>query len=141
LGEEAVDEAEVAVGDARDGRDRFGVGEVLGGQREAELVPVAREYEVQLVGAERPVMVGEADAAVELRVACEAFLQAGHADEDQADRVAVEDVAQLFLAGGLEAVGFVDDEQLDVPHVRGEAPGVRAVRLKVTLNDGARAPT
>jgi hypothetical protein len=67
LGEEAVDEAEVAVGDSGDGGDRFGVGEVLGGELKAERLPVVGEDEAQLVGAQRPVLVGEADAAVEPR--------------------------------------------------------------------------
>ena len=64
--------------------------------------------------------MSEADAAVELRVAGEAFLDAGHADEDDAHSVAVVEVADLFESGGLlEPVGFVDDEQLGVPAVLG----------------------
>ena len=66
MGEEAVDEPEVAVGDPGDGGDRLGVGEVLGGEFEAERAPVVGEDEPQFVAAERPVLVGEADAAVEL---------------------------------------------------------------------------
>jgi hypothetical protein len=41
---------------------------------------VVGEDEAQLVGAQRLVVVREADAAVELRVAREAFLQARHPD-------------------------------------------------------------
>jgi len=51
LGEQALHEAEVAVGDARDGGDGFGVGEVLGAEREAEALPVVGEDEEQFVGA------------------------------------------------------------------------------------------
>jgi hypothetical protein len=36
LDEDALDEAEVAVGDARDGGDGFAVGEVLGAERQSE---------------------------------------------------------------------------------------------------------
>ena len=43
LGEEAVDEPEVAVGDPCDGGDRFGVGEVLGGELEVERLPAVGE--------------------------------------------------------------------------------------------------
>jgi hypothetical protein len=68
LSEEPVDEPEVAVGDPGDGGDRFGVGEVLRGEFEAEGSPVVREDEAQLVGTQRPVLVGEADAAVQLPV-------------------------------------------------------------------------
>ena len=37
LSEQSLDEAEVAAGDAGDGRDGFGVGEVVGGQGEPSL--------------------------------------------------------------------------------------------------------
>ena len=66
----------------------------------------------ELVGCERVVFVGESDAAVELGVAREALFDAGHADEDRAHGVPVVIVPHLFEAGGLEPVGFVDDEQL-----------------------------
>lgn len=92
--------SEVAAGDARDGGDGFGVGEVFGGQRE-EALPVVGEHEAQFVAAERPVVVGEADSAVELRVARQARFEAGHADQDQAEGAAVEDVAQLLEGGRL----------------------------------------
>jgi hypothetical protein len=65
LGKEAVDEAEVAVGDASDGSDGFAVGEVVGAESQAEPLPVVGQDEAQLVGTERFVAVGEADAAVE----------------------------------------------------------------------------
>lgn len=52
LGEQALHEAEVAVGDPRDDGDGFGVGEVLGAEREAEALPVVGEDEAQLVDAE-----------------------------------------------------------------------------------------
>src|SRR5699024_11684015 len=61
------------------------------------------------------VLVGEADATVELRVASEALLNPGHPDEDDAHVVMVEVVANLLKAGGLEAVSFIDDEQLGAP--------------------------
>jgi predicted transcriptional regulator len=106
----------------------------------AESVRPSCCHEAQLVAAERPVVVGEADAAVELRVAREAFLEAGHADQDDGDRVAIEEVAQLLEAGGLEAVGFVDDDQLDVPGLVGEDRVAAAVGLEVVFDDGAEAP-
>jgi hypothetical protein len=95
LGEEALDEAEVAVGDAGDSGDRFGVGEVVGVGGEAEFVPAVLEDEGEFVGAEGPAWVGEADAAVELGVAGEAFFDAGHADEDDSHGVAVVVVVDL----------------------------------------------
>lgn len=61
--------------------------------------------------------MSEANAAVELGVSGEPFLDAGHADEDDAHPVAVVKVADLFEASGFESVGFVDDEQFGVPTV------------------------
>ena len=50
LREQALHEAEVAAGDAGDGREGFGVGEVVGGQGEAQLGPVVLQDEEQFVG-------------------------------------------------------------------------------------------
>lgn len=51
--------------------------------------------------------------------------------------MAIEEVAQLFKAGGLQAVGLVDDEQFDVPCV---AEVVR-VRGEVVLDGGVETAT
>jgi len=44
LGEQSLDEPEVAAGDACDGGDRFGVFECAGGQLQSEFGPVLGEY-------------------------------------------------------------------------------------------------
>jgi hypothetical protein len=51
------------------------------------------------------VVVGEADPALELRVARQALLEAGHADKDDADAGPVEDVAQLPTFDIVAAIG------------------------------------
>jgi hypothetical protein len=56
-------------------------------------------------------VVDESDPAVELGVAGEAFFDAGHADQDEPDACPVVVVAELLERGGLEPVGFVDDQQ------------------------------
>ena len=117
LGDEPVGEAEVSVGGADDCGEGCGMCEtrvVWVGVREA-----LRDDGGELVASQRLVFVGEADAAVELGVAGEAFFDAGHADEDDAHPVAVVEVADLFEPGGFESVGFVDDEQFGVPAVLG----------------------
>ncbi len=48
-------------------------------------------------------------------------IDAGHADQDQAEVAAVEEVAELLEPGGLEAVGLIDDDQF------GAAFGVQLV--------------
>ena len=114
LGDQAIEESEVAGGDAGDGGQGGGVGDrvVVG----VVLCREARgEDSGELVGSEGPVLVGEADAAVELGVAGEAFLDAGHANEDDAHVVAVVLVADLLEARALEPVGFVDDQELGAP--------------------------
>ena len=66
LGEEAFEEPEVAAGDPCDGCDGLGVGEVVGVEGLAEGSPVSLEDEQQFVLSQGPVLVGEADSAVEL---------------------------------------------------------------------------
>ena len=79
-GEEAFEEPEVAAGDPCDGCDGLGVGEVVGVEGLAEGSPVSLEDEQQFVLSQGPVLVGEADSAVELGVVAELLLQAGHAE-------------------------------------------------------------
>jgi hypothetical protein len=88
-----VEEAEVAAGDAADRGDGLGVGEVVEVEGQAEAAPVAGQHEGELVVGQWAVLVGEPDAAIELRVGGEAFLDPGHADEQQPKVVAVETVA------------------------------------------------
>ncbi len=114
---------QVATMGSRRSRGGIGVGEVVGVERQAEPVPVALEHEGEVVIAQRPVLVGEADAAVELGVA----FQSGHADQDQAQVVAVDEVPKLFEAGGFQAVGLVDDEQFGVAALVGESERVSPV--------------
>jgi hypothetical protein len=52
-------------------------------------------------------LVGESDPAVERWVAGELPFESGHADQDEADVVAVEVVAELFQALGFQPVCFV----------------------------------
>lgn len=105
LRDESVSESKVAAGCANDGGKRSGVGEprvvrIWWGK-------LLRGDCGELVAAQWPVFVREADSAVELRVAGEAFLDAGHADQDDAHLLAVVEVADLFETGRYESVGFV----------------------------------
>ena len=59
-------------------------------------------------------VMGEADSAVKLRIAGHALFDAWHADQDEADVVAVEEVTHIFQSGGIEALRFVKDDQLHV---------------------------
>jgi hypothetical protein len=113
LGEEAFEESEVASGDAFDGGDGLGVGEVVGVEGATETFPVAVEDEEEFVAADGSVAVGEAEAAVELGVVAEALVDSGHPDEDHGELGAVVPVAQHLQGGGGEPFGFVDDEKLD----------------------------
>ena len=64
LGEEAFEETEVAARDVFDRRGGLRVGEVIGVEGAAEAFPVAVEHEEELIAAEGPVVVGEAEATV-----------------------------------------------------------------------------
>lgn len=114
LGEEPVDEAEVAAGNSRDRRDGLRVGEVVGVEGLPELSPVAFKDELQFILSERSVLVSEAHSTVELRVSTELLLESGHADEHDGDVVTVVAVAQHFQGRGVEAFRFVDNDQFDV---------------------------
>jgi hypothetical protein len=46
-----------------------------------------------------------------LRVPCQAFLQARHANEDHPKAAVVKDIAHLFERGHFQAVGLVDNDQ------------------------------
>jgi hypothetical protein len=78
----------------------------------AELVPVLGEHGRDVVGVERLVLVGESDPAVQLWVAGELPVEAGHADQDQSEIASVEEVPELFQPSGSQAVSFIDDHQL-----------------------------
>lgn len=69
LDEQAVEQPEVAASDACNSRTCLGVGEVSGIERQAELSPVTGEHERQFVSLQGPLLVGEADTAVELGIA------------------------------------------------------------------------
>jgi hypothetical protein len=86
---EPLEEPEVAAGDSGGGGEGFGVCVVAGIEGQPEGGPVVMEDEAQLVDTEWPEVLDEADAAVELRVSGESFLDPGHADQDHAEMGAV----------------------------------------------------
>lgn len=89
MGDEPVDEAEVASRDSPDGSDGLRVGELSGVQGLTELVPPAVQDENQLLHDQGPVLVGESTPAAELRVLTELLFDTWHADEDQGEIAAV----------------------------------------------------
>ena len=72
------------------------------------------EHSRDVVGVERLVLVGEPDPAVQLGVAGELPVEAGHTDQDQAEIASVEEVPELFQPSGSQAVSLIDDHQLCV---------------------------
>jgi hypothetical protein len=117
----ADEDAEVAAGDPFDCCDGLGVSEVVGVEGAAEAFPVAVENEEKFVAAEGAVVVGEAEAAVELGVVPESLVDSGHADEDHREVFAVVSAAEQLESRGCESFGFVDDEEFD--EVRGRRVG------------------
>jgi len=104
-------QAEVAAGDPDDGADGFDVVGVAGIEQQAQLMPVVRDHEREVFGVQWLALVGEADPAIEMGVAGEWPVEAGHADQDQAEVVAVEEVSELFQPAGFQSVCFVDDHE------------------------------
>jgi hypothetical protein len=73
--------------------------------------------------------------AVELWVAREASLEAGHAEQDKAQRTLVVQIAHLFESGHLEPIGLANDHQLGLigGRCRGNAsrmPWKRSIRCR-----------
>jgi hypothetical protein len=70
-----------------DGREGFGVGEVLGGQGQAQLGPVVLQDEEQLGGGQVSGIRGRSRSCCRAGVPGEAFFDARHADQDHAERL------------------------------------------------------
>jgi hypothetical protein len=56
--------------------------------------------------------MSEADTAVKLRITRQAFFDAWHANEHQAERRAIKHITQMFEGGRRETFGFINDDQL-----------------------------
>jgi len=65
--------------------------------------------------------VDEADAGEELRVSCNAFLDARHADGGPCQSTFIEDGAQLFNAVHREAIRFIYHDQAGGSRFLGDA--------------------
>ena len=74
---------------------------------------MARQHKGELVILQRTVVMREADTAVKLRITRQAFFDARHANEHQADRRAIKHITQMFEGGRRETFGFINDDQLD----------------------------
>ena len=59
----------------------------------------------------------EAHPGIELWVPCEAFLDAGHANEDHPNTAVVKDIPHLFQTRGFQAIRLIDNDQ--VGRIRG----------------------
>lgn len=118
LVEEALQQTEVAAREPGDRGSSLDVREVVGIKLFSQLLPLLSEDELHLVARERWIGMGETDATVELRVTAHAFLDAGHADQDQPDLGSVELVAQVFQGAVGEAFRFIDSDQLSMLSAR-----------------------
>ena len=105
------------------------VGEVGPVELQAKLLPAACEHERQFISEQWTVVMGESDSAVELRIARHALLDTGHADQNEADVVTVEELTQVFQAGRVEPLCLIGDHQLHV------FPGHGACRCASVLID------
>ena len=79
LSEQTIQQPEVAAGDSDDGRHCFWVQRLLWKTNAGWRSPPLQQF-VDLLGGQGPKLMDEADTGVELRVACQVFLKAGHPD-------------------------------------------------------------
>jgi hypothetical protein len=110
LSQQANEEAEVAAGQSNDGGDDFRCGRRRGQAYSDRSPPLLRQY-LDVRVAQRPKLVDETDAREELRVSCNAFLDARHPDEDHAKATFIEDGPQLLKAVHRQAIGFINHDQ------------------------------
>src|SRR5215831_12281456 len=115
LHKQPVEQPEIAIGDAADSGNGLRVRKISAVKGQAQLAPMARQYKGELIALQRTVVMREADPAVELRITRQAFVDARHANEHQADRRAIKHVTQMFEGGRRETFGFVNNDQLDHP--------------------------
>lgn len=113
LDEQPVEQAKVAARYPHDGGDRLRVGEIRFVHREPEVAPAPGQHEGQFLILQRPVLMGEADTAEKLCISLHPLFDARHPNQDQADTLPVEQVAQIFQPSVGQAVGFIDDQQFD----------------------------
>src|SRR4029434_2379817 len=129
-----MEQPEVAPGDAADGSHSLRGSKIRAVEGQAQLAPMARQHKGELVILPRTVVMREADTAVKLRITRQAFVDARHANEHQAERRALKDITQMFERGRRETFGFINDDQLDptVPSATALPVMVEAVMLFAT---------
>src|SRR5688572_30538227 len=98
LGHETIEQAKVARRDPDDGGRGFLIGELGRVQLAAECRPVVAENEGHFLLAERPEGMGKPHARIELWIPCQAFFEPWHADQDEADSLAIIKVPELLEA-------------------------------------------
>lgn len=121
LSKQSTQEPEVASCDSGDARHRLSVCEVRPIELQAELLHVACEHERWFIAERWTIVMGEADSAVELRVAGHALFDAWHNDQDRAGVLAIEDITHLLQSGSVETLRFLRNHELQV------FPGHRAL--------------
>ena len=96
--QQAMEQAEVAAGDADDGRDGLLICKILVGEHQVEFLPVLGENELHFVLAQGTKGVRKADPRIELGIAGQAFFSPWHADQDQAHASPIIQIPELFQA-------------------------------------------
>src|SRR5712692_6636412 len=91
LGEEPLEQAEVASGNANDCREGLLVCDAVLWERHAEGEPLVLEELTDFRGTQRTKRMHEAHARIELRVPCPTFFDARHPNQDQPNAPCVED--------------------------------------------------
>src|SRR5438105_1647863 len=86
LHKQPMEQPKVAPGDAADGGHGLRVSKISAVEGQAQLAPMARQHKGELVILQRTVVMREADTAVKLRITRQAFFEARHANEHQAER-------------------------------------------------------
>ena len=138
LHEQPVKEPEVAACDAGNGGNGLRVREVGLVKGKAEFTPMPGENEREFVALQRPVVVRKTDAAVKLRIAGQALFHTRHADENDADTSAVEDVPDEFERRDRQTLGLVENQHFNKRLGKFYDAAVFHVAMKMIINTEVR---
>ena len=137
LGEQTLHQAQVAIGNANNRCDRFGIGEVVALQGQAQLAPFVFQQEYHLFFTQRLKWVCKANTGVELRET--AFIEAAKMNQAVTMQLLLDWGADMFaegpgsmdalvwssVLGQTKAVAFLLEHGMNVADNR----GTRALRL------------
>src|SRR5947209_18132705 len=112
LRHETLNQTNIPSGDAKKSGYCLLIRKIIGIGFQA-MTPALLQKKARLLLGQRLHLMSETDPRVELRCACQTLLQSWHAEQNQAKAPSIVHIMDLLETRILEAVGFIDNQQLD----------------------------